>query len=509
MLAHDIRGALSSVIGGIALIDRGTVDGATRVQLDRVSAAAEALSTLVGDALAEPAAVVVPAAGAAEPGAAAEVDLVEFLRLVAQRWPGEAEAKGLRFALVAGPGLPARLRVDPGALSRVLGNLIGNAVKFSDAGTVRLAVGRKAGGDIAFVVEDDGPGIGEHDALRAFDFGYRNGAGKPGHGIGLHIAKTLTEAMGGRISLATRPEGGARATLVLPASLGEGIAGGGLGASAGGGLAATGRSGSGGDPGGLPDLLGLRVLLAEDNPTNQMVASQMLASMNAEVVLASDGIEALALFETNEVDLLIVDIEMPRMSGLDVIRAIRARSDRRGRTPIVALTAYAMKEHRERISEAGADGLISKPIVSVAAFGRSVAAIAGHRARAMPLSASAEQQGDGSPVIDVATYDALAEAIGPEMMAELLDRVVADLETAGARLRRAANPIDLATVRESSHILISVAGAVGAVRLQTCARALNTEAHASGASGLTGGIEGCLAEIGAALRFVRDQRARC
>ena len=112
------------------------------------------------------------------------------------------------------------------------------------------------------------------------------------------------------------------------------------------------------------------VLLAEDNPTNQMVATQMLRALDAEVTVASDGIEALERFEAGEFDLVVVDIEMPRLSGLDVIRAIRARGDARAGVPIVALTAYAMREHRERIAEAGANGLISKPITSIEALGR-------------------------------------------------------------------------------------------------------------------------------------------
>ena len=129
-----------------------------------------------------------------------------------------------------------------------------------------------------------------------------------------------------------------------------------------------------------PTSAGLRVLLAEDNPTNQMVASQMLRALKAEVIVCSDGVEALERFEAEPVDLVVVDIEMPRLSGLDVIRAIRARGDARAQVPIVALTAYAMREHRERIAAAGANGLISKPITSVEALGRGLAAHVAPRA---------------------------------------------------------------------------------------------------------------------------------
>ena len=106
--------------------------------------------------------------------------------------------------------------------------------------------------------------------------------------------------------------------------------------------------------------------------------------------MCADGIEALERFDQEVVDLVVVDIEMPRLSGLDVIRAIRARGDDRAQVPIVALTAYAMREHRERIAAAGANGLISKPITSVDELGRGLAA---HVARLRPAALEALARG--------------------------------------------------------------------------------------------------------------------
>jgi CheY-like chemotaxis protein len=342
---------------------------------------------------------------------------------------------------------------------------------------VRLAVTRDPSG-VVFRVQDEGPG---------FRAGARAVAVRSGlaPGLGMRIVDTLAERVGGEIELSNRPGGGAEAVLRLPPETAVDVPPAEAGA---------------------PDLRGLRILLAEDNLTNQLVATQMLQALNAEVIVCSDGLEALERFEARAVDLVVVDIEMPRMSGLDVIRAIRARGDARARVPIVALTAYAMREHRERIVAVGANGLISKPVTSVAALGQGLAAFLprGWTGR----SAATERGADGlDGIIDLSTYAALCDAIGPEMMAELLDKVASDLVGAQRDLARAIDPLDRGVIRSASHILISVAGALGAVRLQAGARALNAGCLAEAPEPLEIAVRGCMAEIDRAVAFARDRRA--
>jgi CheY-like chemotaxis protein len=252
----------------------------------------------------------------------------------------------------------------------------------------------------------------------------------------------------------------------------------------------------------------VRVLLAEDNLTNQMVATQMLRALDAEVTVCSDGIEALERFEAASFDLVVVDIEMPRLSGLDVIRAIRARPDARARVPIVALTAYAMREHRDRIAEAGADGLISKPITSIEALGRGLAAQVAPRGPAPAAAEPPAKQPEPAeePVVDLSVYEALSAAIGAETMAELLDKVIADLTSAAEELSRALPELDAPAIRSASHILISVAGALGAIRLQACARRLNAAAHGPASDQIADELTRCLDEISAAVAFARERR---
>jgi HPt (histidine-containing phosphotransfer) domain-containing protein len=164
-----------------------------------------------------------------------------------------------------------------------------------------------------------------------------------------------------------------------------------------------------------------------------------------------------------------------------------------------------MPEHRNRIAEAGANGLISKPIVSVAAFGR---ALERHLVPPQPASPTgdAPEPDPADQSIDLTIFDALCQAIGPEMMGELLEKVVSDLRSVEATMQAARMPLDAEAIRSASHILVSVAGAIGATRLQMCARRLNTAAHSGTSETIAAGLDACLSEIGTAVAFARERR---
>lgn len=478
MLAHDLRAALQGIIGGIAAIDPSRCDPATRAQLNLISAAAEAVTCLTASLLDDTSGSVVES-----------VRIEGLLDHLRRRWLGEATRAMVELTLTADADAPAALRVEPTALSRILGNLIGNSLRHGAARSVTLGIAPTQDGGIAFRLQDDGIGLSPEMLARA-----RSPApawqpgGAPAHGLGLQIVRELTTRLGGEVGFDNAPGGGFEAVLRFPAEL----------------CVAAGSAASNQPAEGRPDLSGVRILLAEDNPTNQMVAIQMLTALKAEVTMASDGIEALEQFEAGDYDLVVVDIEMPRMSGLDVIRTIRARRDRRARVPIVALTAYALREHQDRIADAGANGLISKPISSIEALGRALAGfvqpVRGHEAEVAV-------EVDTSPVVDLATYDALRQAIGSDMMAELMGKVVVDLISARSELADALDPLDRLPIRSASHILISVAGAIGARRLETCAREVNHAAHGEDLGTIAAEVRRCLGELEAAIGFARGQLA--
>lgn len=247
-------------------------------------------------------------------------------------------------------------------------------------------------------------------------------------------------------------------------------------------------------------LSGLRILLAEDNPINQMVASQMLQVLGAEVVLAADGVEALERLAEGPFDLLLLDIEMPRMTGIELMRHVRAPGSAHRDTPCIALTAYVMREHLAAIDAAGAEGVIAKPVMSVEQFGEDILRIMTEAGRGTTPDTDAG-------AVDPAVLDGLAASLGTAAVREVTERALADVDAAGSRLTAALATDDRDEIRATTHMLISLAGAIGAGRLETAAREINEAAHAEGAMPPSAEPGAVAREIEAVLDFLRRRLA--
>lgn len=445
---HDIRAAVSDVIGGLRLIDRGGLSPDMQEQLERVQIAGETLAELVD-------AAILSLDGDTDDGKIDEsFEFRCFLAGLEMRWSGRASEQGLAFRLDVDRQVPERICVARIKLDRILGNLVANALKFTDRGRVTLRVDM-AGRDLRFCVTDQGQGFSDTALERLFTpDGRPQDATRPGTGLGLHISKDLANSLGADLSVTSAAGQGASVTLILPRDRWE--------------------SSEPTRP--LPDLTGLSVLVAEDNMTNQVLVRQMLERMGAQMELACDGAEAFQALSTRRFDLALLDIEMPRMTGIEVMRELRDRGDID--TPLVALTAYILRDNREAIYAAGADGVIAKPIRSVAGFGE---AIRRHVDRATLTADMAPiTDGDAARLIgemDGDRFEALLRAAGPEGRIEFLTHLVQDLRSVAELLARAEAERDGAEVRAQTHILISLAGAVGADRLQELAESLNATAH--------------------------------
>ena len=247
----------------------------------------------------------------------------------------------------------------------------------------------------------------------------------------------------------------------------------------------------------------LKILLAEDNLTNQMVATQMLESLGAQVTVASDGQEAMEMLERGVFDVALIDIEMPRISGVDLIRTLRTRGGKFAELPMIALTAYVMREHRAAIDDAGADGIIAKPILSIEQLGEDILAILqkSRNTVATPRRVAASSLGSAI-VVDEILFDELCSVFDDRRRDELLRKLSRDIGVACGQIEGAQVTSDSEIIRSASHVLISVSGTIGATRLQSLAQCLNSAGHASDSQEIDRIAPELIAEAERVLEFI-------
>jgi len=267
-----------------------------------------------------------------------------------------AEEKGLRLESRIGETVPGRLSGDPYRLRQVAYNLVGNAIKFTEHGYVDVVVrlaeieGRDILLDIA--VSDTGIGIPAHQQKNIFEaFSQADGSttrNYGGTGLGLAISSRLVRMMGGELHLDSEPGVGSTFRFTVRFSAVEGESP----------LPDTAKT-----PPPAPVNRSLKILLAEDNPINQKVALISLQKWGHSVSLAKTGAEAVEAYRRQRFDLIFMDVQMPEMDGLETTRKIRKLEQKiNKRTPIVAMTAHAMKGDKEKCLQAGMDDYLTKPI---------------------------------------------------------------------------------------------------------------------------------------------------
>ncbi len=469
MLSHDLKSALTGVIGGLKQIETEKLTGADLRHRDGALASALEASRLLDGILD------IEAIESGQFKLNNEITNLEgFLAEIYRRWTARAEWNNLVLNVNMDGQLPKTVEIDRGRLSRVLGNLLDNAIKYTEDGSVELSVKIRDADELVFTICDDGSGFSEEALDSLFEFrGRPANSTKPGSGLGLYISQSLLSQMGGEIRISNRPGRGAEAVVTVQTQISSQLS------------EDDGKTASVSvfPSTKLPDLSGLTMLLAEDNITNQMVVTQMLDAMGAQFEIASDGVEALEKFEEHDFDILLLDIEMPRLSGLDVIRSVRARSDDKKSKTIIALTAYAMREHREKIYVTGADGLIAKPILGIEDFGIDIlnfhqkSATSENAAVKTSEAVSSNSTPKKDCPIDMAIYDNLATTVGKDTMTELISKVQIDFQSVQEGISVGLETNDRKSIGAASHVLISVAGAIGAIDTQATAQALNRACH--------------------------------
>jgi len=396
--------------------------------------------------------------------------------------------------------------------ARSLLNLVGNAIKFTEHGSVTVQVRAIERSDAGIALEtrviDTGPGMSGEARDRLFrkfsqaDSSISRRYG--GSGLGLAISKELVELMGGEIGVESEPGKGSTFWFTVPLQVG--------GAAA----PAVAKPVPVQQAVALPPTRPCRILLAEDNQINQRLATTLLTRAGHDVTLAANGFEAVEAARAHRFDVILMDVQMPGLDGIEATKYIREDEARAGRrTPIVALTAHAMEGAREEYLVAGMDDYLTKPIdparlfatvarwadaprpepqsepqskqppeplsVELAAALAAAVAAEAPAAEAQPTEASpaeAPRSEAGAEDLDPGQLGALAEAIPADdfraLVESYLDGAIGRLE----RIQAMARSADLAALAREAHDLISTSGNFGVSRVQALARRLETACKA-------------------------------
>ncbi len=354
-MSHELRTPMNGVIGMTELLGDTELVGDQKVLLSHIRTSADHLLSVINDILdfskIEAGMMIIEKI---------PFDLrncVEEIRIISG---SRVQEKGLKLNILVDPDLPTNVIGDVVRIRQVLINLVGNAVKFTSEGKIEVTVSQVENGDndlrLMFSVLDTGVGIADEKQAKVFEHFTQADSSTTrsfgGTGLGLAICKQLVELMGGHIDLESELGVGSRFffTLTMKAAEDEN------------------------QPAVKPVLAlavpsetpeparGLRVLLAEDNPINQVYARKVLDKLGAVSTVANNGQEAVDLVQQQEFDIVLMDCQMPQMDGYEATRQIRRLQGAYAELPIIALTAFAMAEDRDICIAAGMNDYVTKPV---------------------------------------------------------------------------------------------------------------------------------------------------
>jgi two-component system sensor histidine kinase RpfC len=479
-MSHEFRTPLNGLAGMSELLATTRLDSEQRECLNTIQASTRTLLSLVEDVL---------DISAIEAGKlklhTVEFTVRELLDGIGAILQPTARNKRIEYVLKVAPDVPERVIGDAGHVRQVLINLAGNAIKFTDEGSVRLEVALAHADDakvrLRFTVIDTGIGIPAAARARLFEAFEQADASLSrrygGTGLGTTIAKGLTEAMGGSIGFESSEQRGSRFWVELPF---ERIVETPVPASGRAEGKATVLAGdtaanviSFGDPflRHRARVRSLDLLIADDHAANRMVLQRLLQKAGHRVVSVDDGEPVLDALAANAYDAAIVDLHMPGVSGLDLLRELRVMEAGGGkRTPVIVLTADVTPEAIQQCAQAGARAFLPKPIVAARLLDTLAEVATSGQASAQPSASARVELPMGDEDFDPGVLEELGSlGMGETFVREFIAQCLKDAENCMALLEKSGEAGDWAAVRDHAHALKGVSSNLGLIRLAASA----------------------------------------
>ncbi len=452
MMSHEIRTPLNGVLGILTLLADSVKDQENGKLIETARRSGRALLTIINDIL---------DFSKLEAGKL-DIELGSFhiealTDSVSSLVQHQAKAKSLTVNVEVGETVPRVLVGDQDRIRQIMLNLVWNAIKFTEKGEIKVlveAVGDPKDARVSFSVQDSGVGVPadrEDELFSEFstiDASYARKFG--GTGLGLSICKALTDAMKGEIGYRPNSPKGSIFWFELPLDIGKASD-----------VVEEQTEESAKE---ILDGFGkIRILLAEDNVTNQLVVSNMLERLGCQVDVVGNGQEAVDSLVERQYDVVLMDVSMPEMDGIEATKAIRKLKTDAVEVPIVALTAYAMDEDRQRVLAAGMDDFVAKPVSRIE--------LAGALSRQLDKSTRAqgfipEDHHDNRSAFDEKIWNSIFGDMDDELTTKIVREFQGDIKRHLAAMTEAVATKNEDQFEKATHGLKGVSGTFGATELQ-------------------------------------------